>query len=142
LIIANQLVLLVQLIRELGYRVPQLGVERAVEQEVGLRHGVKLLAIRAEHPQLVPLERATEIDVVIVVAIDLVAVRADRRVVERRRHRVLVRDVRALQRVVVPVKVVFTLEGVAARAGDELALHARIGHFGRLAARAEERFLE
>ena len=142
LVITNQLVLLVDLVGHLADGVPQQRVERLVEREVGLSNGIRLAAVGAEEPDLVLLDRATGVDVVVVVRRDLVAVRADRRVVERRRHDVRIGDVRALQGVVVPVEVIFGLERVAARAGDELALHAGVRHFRRLAGGAEERFFE
>ena len=78
----------------------------------------------------------------VVVAIDLVGMLADRAVVERGRHEVLVRQVRTLQRVVVPVEVILALEAVAARACDELRLHPGVRHFCRLARRADERLFE
>src|SRR5688500_12191749 len=142
LIVANQLVLLVNLVGALANGVPQLGVERLVELEVRLLHGVELRAVGPKPPNLVALDRTAEVDVGVVIAIDLVAVRANRGVVERRRRGVLVGYVRALQRVVVPIEVVLTIELVAAGAGDELALHARVRHFGGLTRRAKERFLE
>ena len=108
----------------------------------GCRIALNCCAVGAEPPDLVPLDRTADVDRGVVVAIDLVAVLANRAVVECRRRRVLVRDVRALQRVVVPIEVVLAVELVAARLGDELRLHAGVRHFRRLAGRAEEHFLE
>ena len=51
-------------------------------------------------------------------------------------------NVRALHRVVVPIDVVLAAELVAARLGDELALHAGVRHLGALAGGAHEHFLE
>ena len=142
LVVADDLVVLVHLVGELAHRVPQLGVEGLVELEQRLRHRVLLRAVGAEPPDLVLLDRAAHVDGRVVVLVDLVRALAEAEAALRDRRRVLVGEVRALQRVVVPVEVVLTRELVAARLGDELALHAGVRHLGRLAGGAEEHFFE
>ena len=122
--------------------IPELGVEGLIELEVRLLHRAELLAIRAEDPGPVLRDRSAAVDIVVVVAVHLVAVRANRRVVERVGQGVVDRDVRRLQRVVVPIDVILTLESIAAGTRDELALHPGVGHFGGLAGRAEKRLVE
>ena len=97
LVVADQLVLLVDLVGQLGHRVPQLRVEGFVERELGLRHRIELLAVGAEEPDLVLQNRTADVDVLVVVLLDLVAASANRAVVERRRHEIRLRDVGALQ---------------------------------------------
>ncbi len=78
----------------------------------------------------------------VVVLVDLVGALAQAEAACRHRREVIVGHVRRLQRVVVPVAVDLAGELVAARLGDELALHAGVGHLGGLGGGAEEDLFE
>ena len=142
LVIANQFVIRIQLVGPLGRWIPESRVMRLWEEIVGQTHAVLLIAIRKVPPQFVALDRTADVDVGVVVALDFVAVRLNRAVVEGSGRRVLVRDVRTLERVVVPVEVILTRELIAAGASDGASLNTRVRHLGGLRAGSDERLHE